>query len=295
MVVANGAGQERQRRVARHAAADGGRKLVVGEPDPRLRGHVLAYHGYAEEVPQGVRGWELPSTEIPLIINLGPAYRLSNAAQPSRWVEHGSFLAGLHDVAAYHESTGSAHCLQVNFTPLGAYRFFGVPMGELVNRVVGLDDVVGQAARSLEERLYAAPSWAARFAIMDGVIAARIGAARPVQTEVVWAWRQIEDAGGCVAVATLAEELGWSRKHLGARFLEQVGLPPKQVARIVRFNRAVRALDRVETTGWADLAHRCGYYDQSHLIRDVRDFAGCTPSALLVRRRDGLVPIGDGG
>ncbi|MGH2535140.1 MAG: helix-turn-helix domain-containing protein [Thermomicrobiales bacterium] len=263
----------------------------MGEPDSRLRGHVTAYHGYVEMMAYPVRGWELPSPEVPLIINFGSPFRMSNAAQPTRWTTHGSFLAGLHDVAAFHESTGTAYCLQVNFTPIGAYRFFGVSMGELVNRVVALDDLVGPMARRLEERLFEASNWTARFAIMDGFIAARMDEARPADADVAWAWRQIEDAGGSVAVTALAEEIGWSRKHLVARFREQVGMPPKQVARIVRFHRTMRLLDRDNAIDWADLAHRCGYYDQSHLIRDVRQFAGCTPTELSRARLDALVPI----
>ncbi|MGH2561759.1 MAG: helix-turn-helix domain-containing protein [Thermomicrobiales bacterium] len=282
--------QERRTRAMRHESVQGAWELVLGEPEPRLREYVVAYHGYVERMVRPVCGWELPSVEIPCIINFGPAYRLRNATNPDTWATHNSFVAGLHDVAAYHEAAGLAHCLQVNFTPIGAYRFFGVAMGELVNRVVALDDVFGPLARLLEERLYEASSWDIRFAILDGFIAERIDAARPAAAGVAWAWRQIEEAGGCVAVNALAEEIGWSRKHLATRFREQVGMPPKHVARILRFHRAVRLLDRDGAVCWADLAHRRGYYDQSHLIRDVRQYAGCTPTELLGSRLDASIP-----
>jgi AraC-like DNA-binding protein len=95
---------------------------------------------------------------------------------------------------------------------------------------------------------------------------------------------------GAVEVGLLTEELGCSRRHLAARFREQVGIAPKALARILRFRRVLELIERDGVAGWADIAVRCGYYDQSHLNRDFRDFAGHTPSEYLAR----LLPNGGG-
>ncbi|TDB92753.1 AraC family transcriptional regulator [Micromonospora fluostatini] len=91
---------------------------------------------------------------------------------------------------------------------------------------------------------------------------------------------------GSVGVGALADELGWSRRHLAATFRREVGLPPKVTARLLRFARAHAALtaDRPPGTaapGGAEVAARYGYSDQSHLIREFHEFAGVTPAALL--------------
>jgi AraC-like DNA-binding protein len=180
--------------------------------------------------------------------------------------------------------------MQVNLTPLGARALLGTPLGELTNRVVALEDVLGPAARHLAERLDGAAGWEERFAILDAVLLARAASAEPVRPDVAWAWRRLVRSRGSIAVAALAAELGCSRRHLAARFGEEVGLPPKAYARLLRFQRATEALLSGGEPRLAEVAAACGYADQSHLNRDFRAFAGTTPSALLADR-----VLGEGG
>jgi AraC-like DNA-binding protein len=100
---------------------------------------------------------------------------------------------------------------------------------------------------------------------------------------VVEAWRRLTDSNGAVPVATIARELGWSSRYLGRQFATEVGLSPKVAGRVVRFDRARRALQldtaRGRRLSLAELAVTCGYYDQAHMAREFAGFAGCSPSA----------------
>jgi len=84
-----------------------------------------------------------------------------------------------------------------------------------------------------------------------------------------------------------AWELAWSRKRLIDRFQTEIGVPPKTVARLIRFQHALRLIDGQTRPRWSEIVHACGYYDQSHLIRDFHQFAGCTPGELARRRMPG--------
>ena len=92
-----------------------------------------------------------------------------------------------------------------------------------------------------------------------------------------WAFDRITATGGRAKVASIAERIGWSRKHLARRFTDEIGLGPKSVSRIVRLSRAIVAA-RTGSDGWADIAADCGYADQAHLVREFRALAGTSPT-----------------
>ena len=257
--------------------------MARGRPHPFLRGLVDSYAGYAEQRTTGAPNLEVPHPSLTLIVNLGEPIRVSAPGAPSSTANHDSFLAGLHDAFVVVGATGPMRCVEARLTPAGARVLLGRPLGDLANRTVDLGDLLGRDADELAERMDAAPGWAARFVLLEEVLLGRTEAWTN-RDGVLWAWRQLRISDGRARVADLAVEVGWSRKHLTARFRTELGLPPKAVARVLRFDAAVRAIDGSRRPSWADIAHRCGYADQAHLNRDFRAFAGTTPGDFLRRR-----------
>jgi AraC-like DNA-binding protein len=139
----------------------------------------------------------------------------------------------------------------------------------------------------LTDRLAHAAGPAERFAALDATLLAAAEAGPVVRTETVWAWQQLHRTGGQVSVSDLAAEVGWSRRHLIRCFGEEIGLPPKPVARLLRFSRAVELLDAMAAPGSgplatiSDVAAGTGYADHSHLVREFQRLGGCSPSAYL--------------
>jgi AraC-like DNA-binding protein len=82
-----------------------------------------------------------------------------------------------------------------------------------------------------------------------------------------------------------AASAGMSIRQFERRFAEQVGLPPKRYARIVRFNAALKAKMTAPGRLWTDIAHEFGYYDQMHMVRDFERFADESPSTFVRRLR----------
>jgi AraC-like DNA-binding protein len=257
-------------------------EFVDAAPHPSLRAHVRGYTGYVESGPPVARLEEPPGADPVLVISLGPTLDVADAS--GRRQSFRSFAAGLGDSPSTTEHGGHQAGVQVRLDPFAARALLGMPVGALANRIVELEDVLGSRGRELEERLAGAPDWRSRFGLLDAAFVRRLAEAAPAPPDVEWAWRRLVTSGGRARIDELASELGWSRRHFSARFQAELGLPPKTVARLVRFERAARRLRSGRARSLGQLALDCGYYDQAHLNRDFRSFAGVAPGEFAARR-----------
>jgi AraC-like DNA-binding protein len=245
-------------------------------PAPALRDWVAAYSGYRQAglAPAIHRG--LPSPYLTLILTLDD--QIDMAAHPDPRAPGGrydSLLGGLHTTPALIRHDGRQSGVQVSLRPVGARALLGLPAGELAGLDVDAAAVLGPLVEEVRDRMRAAATWRARFAVLDEVLLAHARDA-DVPPEVRHAWRAIEASRGTLPVARIADAVGWSGRHLAGRFRTEIGLPPKTAARVARFDRARRLI--APGTRLAHVAAACGYVDQAHLARDFREFAGLPAS-----------------
>lgn len=265
--------------VHRHDSDEASWEAVMGTPDPRLAGIVDgSYNGWTERTRTIRRRREVAKIVIPVIINFGPRFGILSGSGPME--RFGSFVAGLYDGPVLTEAELTSHCLQVNFTPLGAFRLLGLPLHHLANRVVELEAIFGPGFRRLTERLYEAGDWARRFDLLDRFLLSRLARTPAADPRAVHALRRLERSGGRLGIGRIAEEADLERKQLIGLFHEQVGLAPKMLARLIRFDRAVQSL-QARGAALAEVAQDCGYYDQAHFNRDFRAFAGVSPTEFI--------------
>lgn len=174
-----------------------------------------------------------------------------------------------------------AASIQLDLHPLGARRLFGIPLSELRGRVVHISDLFPADAARLKQRFLDTSSWDVRFDVLEAFLIERVARARVESPVVAWALRRIAETRGNLPLAELTRELGFSRKHIAALFHDQIGVAPKLWARLIRFDQFRARVADPNRPSLAELALHCGYFDQSHLTRDVRQFTGAPPSALL--------------
>jgi AraC-like DNA-binding protein len=192
-------------------------------------------------------------------------------------------------VGLIHE--GSQHVVSFEVAPTGARSVFGVPARMLAGDVVALDEVIAPQVSEVAERLAASDDPAQWGEVLDRVFSLRDTRDPATQDVTRHAWRRIVDSGGRLRIGDLAEETGYSRRHLSARFVDEYGVTPKLAARIARFERSrdmLRAAERAHRItgggrcpGLAENAVRSGYYDQAHLAREWNELAGCPPTTWL--------------
>jgi len=228
----------------------------------------------------------LPSRHLTLIVTFDAPLVLRVLPDGTERTEtFDAMLGGLHTSPALIAHDGNQHGIHVHVTPAGAWTLFGVPAGELAEVVVDLEAVWGRLAVELSDRLATQRSWTERFAVLDEVLlralAARVELPSGAKRETMEAWRLLTASGGAVPISAVADEVGWSRRHLSERFAGDFGVGPKQLARVLRFERARDMIVRPRRPSLATVAATCGYADQAHMARDWRSLAGLSPTAWL--------------
>jgi AraC-like DNA-binding protein len=251
---------------------------AIRPPHPVLQSLVSRYIGYQQDnVALSVhRG--LPSRHVTLIISLQDPVRTFDRIGPLRMQ---GLVGGLRTKPALISQDRAQCGIHLELHPFGVRTLFGFSAAELTDRIVGLDDLGWPALAELPDRLASTLTWSERFDILDDVLAARASGPLSVAAELGEAWRRMLRTGGLMHIADLANEIGWSRRHFGERFRAELGLAPKQAARVLRFERA-GALLRRGHLDLAGLAVECGYYDQAHLSNEWRTLAGCSPRTWIL-------------
>lgn len=247
-------------------------------PEPRLRPYIRSYVGYhLAGFPPGEH-IGMPSPFLTVIITIGDQLHIGAASQPEQAsTSWDTLAAGITPAPCTITHDGNQHGIQLALTPLGSRALFGMPTAALGSWMVGLDEVLGADAREIRERVAAVDEWELRFQVLDEVLGRKVDEYR-LHPALEQAWRLLVGSGGSKRVADVADEVGWSRRHLVNRFVGEFGVTPKDSARIARFARSHQLLKQVELPSLAELAIECGYYDQAHMARDWRELAGMSPS-----------------
>ncbi|MZE79795.1 helix-turn-helix domain-containing protein [Streptomyces sp. SID5475] len=244
-----------------------------------LRADVVNYARYGVEHGKPRRTLHLPACTVTLFFGWGDPIRLHDPyAREREGTTWEAMAAGLCSHADISEISGTACGVQVELTPLGAYRLLGIPLHHLANRATHPQEILGHRwVARLTERLVQASDWPEACAVLDDAITSRLCEGRWPSPVVLEAWSRLRRAHGQVTVSELARTTGRSRRRLETLFSEQIGLSPKALARVLRFQKAITS---PPARTLAETASTCGYYDQAHLNRDFRALTNLTPTQI---------------
>jgi AraC-like DNA-binding protein len=247
------------------------------------REHIANSYGSAE-----FESWlEPPQPVLTLMISLEEPPRPERGSLPQAWI------AGLDDRPEVVATGGQHTELDLRLTPIGAHVLCGMPLRELSMQIVPLEEIFGHPARDLPERLAKLADWDSGFDLVERLLLGRLEGGRSPDPVVAEAHSRLQASDGRLRIGRLAADPRVSRRHLTTRFHAQLGVPPKTMARLLRFDLVRRQMAR-DPDNWADVAADCGYADQSHLNREFRELAGTTPRSFLTRQVPSGGAIGDG-
>jgi len=251
-------------------------QYVARPPTPALA-NIVEYVWASQGAPAHARERVVPTGTQELFVSLVDVDgRIYDAAGRDRRFSGGG-VAGAYRGPFLFDTREDSSVVGVHFRPGQAGAVLGLPPGELTDRHVDLEAIWGGRARELREKLCAATKTSERFAILEAELLSRLDARR-VHPAVAYALDAL--AHPQARVGDIAKAARLTQRRLIELFTAAVGITPKRFGRVLRFHRAT-ALARSATLDWARVAHRCGYYDQAHLIRDFRELADMTPRDLI--------------
>jgi AraC-like DNA-binding protein len=256
----------------------------VRKPHPALTPYVEAYVGYHEVLDARAVHHGVASERATVILAFDEPIDVGWPGETGSGATYWTLASGLHTKPALIVTHGFQHGIQLDLTPLGVRALLGVPAAEIAALMVDHLDLPLGVDAPKHAAIAGAGTWGERFDLLEAhllsVLARRDSdPADRVRPEVGEAWRLLTRSRGGLAVEEVARRVGWSRRHLAARFAAEYGVGPKQAARLMRFSHA-RSLAR-SGCRLADAAHRSGFADQAHLSREWRALGGQTPTQAL--------------
>ena len=247
-------------------------------PRPGLRAHIHFLWQMSCAPASHAREALMPDGSMQIVINLigDHLHIFRDTAGRERVATAGVLVNGVQTTRNIIATCDQSEIMGVHFKPGGAAPFLGLPAEALADVTVPLNEVWGREADGLHDRLRSATSTRARFAILESSLARRI--ADPERHPAVSYLLERMDRKPQLSLERLTDRVGYSRRHLTRLFRKEVGLRPVLFRRLCRFQALLAAIRADREPDWGKLAFEYGFYDQAHLINEVRVFSGFSPT-----------------
>jgi len=254
-------------------------------PSPPLNAYIDDLY-YLDGPASYPRQKVLPVASSNLMINLGEPFQVYAPDQAGPFMTcSDSWWVGIWNTYHSVDWPQSVQFFGVHFKPTGTYPFLQFPLSEMNSQVVALDALWEHGASELRERLHAAPTVQAGFALLEQALLARLSEAPPSLDLVQYAVTKISQSHGALSIRELSDQIAISQNHLGTQFKRLVGIPPKEVARFYRFAHVLGLMDSAQSIDLTRIAYQSQFYDQSHFNRDFAAFTGYSPTEYVQLRR----------
>ena len=232
----------------------------------------------------------LPSGTMELVINLRrDEMRIYDPEDTKRFTRFsGAIVSGTYARPFATDTEQHAAIIGVHFRVGGAFSLLGVDACELADAHVDLETLWGSGARLLRERLCETDSVERRFQLLEQSLMTRVGSVRESHAAVNAALATFTQ-DPTRPIRDVVREIGLSPRRVIQLFTREIGLPPKLFCRVRRCQRALDLVRQMTEPKWGLLALQCGYFDQSHFIRDFQGFTGFSPVEYLRRQSSAVM------
>ncbi|MDR2011375.1 MAG: helix-turn-helix domain-containing protein [Bacteroidales bacterium] len=182
---------------------------------------------------------------------------------------------GFYDIVI----AGKLSIFSVMFRPYGAKVFFNIPSSEFFDKSIPLKYIIKDNIFELENSIHEAESFERKIIAAENFLLQLLkkNIKEYELNRIINSINSITGRKGQISIETLISNAYLSRKQFERTFSEYIGISPAQFLKIIRFQNSLNERSLNNETSLTKLAYKCGYYDQSHMIRDYKQFSGITP------------------
>ncbi len=252
-------------------------KPQIFEPHPDLTALVKCYwtlESPHEQTP--ARNTIVPDGCMKLIFHYGDLYKHYPGNGDSILLPQ-CFLIGQLTRPYEVEPTGKTGTFFVCFHPNGFLPFTTIPIKEMENTAVPLEQLFGTDGLELEQQILNTNSNNERIARIETFLLRRLADKKRIDQIIQSTVETILITNGQLSVTELSRQTRITRRQLERRFSSVIGLSPKQLSKTIRLQATLKVLLKRKIKNLTDLAYECDYYDQAHFIKDFKEFTGLTP------------------
>lgn len=246
---------------------------------PALRSlirHIVIIEADFGNIPVSIEGNFMPSPDQAMFINLYTRFKSKRSGEDNFNTVTSCTLIGAQ-ITPFKLLVEESHkAVSIIFQPGGLNRFLNIPMTELFDNGFSASEVIGREIGELLDKSHDAIS----LHELDGIVQsyflgklAKINEALPIDFAL-----QYLLANYNTSMDRIAEMACMSIRNFERKCKERLGMPAKMYARIARFHKAYKILESRPIISWTDLTYESGYYDQTHFIKDFKEFARLTPT-----------------
>lgn len=218
----------------------------------------------------------VPDGSMKMIFHYGDPYKHYPEKGKSRLLPK-SFVIGQLTHPYTVEPTGDTGTFFVCFHPNGFLPFTTMSLKQLENKAISLKELFGMAGEEIEQKILEATTTSERIASIETFLFSRLTTIKTIDTILQTTVETILTANGQLSVHELSSQNNINRRQLLRKFSTTVGLSPKQLSKTMRLQHALKILLSNDSVNLTELAYENEYYDQSHFIKEFKEFTGITP------------------
>jgi AraC-like DNA-binding protein len=217
----------------------------------------------------------IPDGYPELIFHYGAPYRIHING---RWeLQEKMLLAGQIKNYFLLENTGVSKMMAIKFQPWAIKELFSIDMSSITDRVIPIPSHMATTTKELQKIAVSSESFQDKVQQMEYELESLVSKKRVDFSSKHKAVKALIASHGQLSLKEIQEKYQISERALERYFKTDIGLSPKFYTRIIRFSYIFQWVQK-PSIDWSEIVYKAGYYDQSHFIKNFKEFTGEDPS-----------------